>query len=267
MVSALRPEPILVCQDVARHYGSLAAVDGVSISVNAGEVLGIGGPNGAGKTTFFDVITGITTPTRGKIIFDGHDITTSGADEICHLGIARTFQLNAAFDYMTVEENVQVAAQFGRHSRPFPGFRLSRATRAATEDALEFVGLTEKSHLPAKDLPVLDRKLLMIAGAMATRPRMVFLDEPVGGLNHDEISHIRDLVRKMSAQNITIVLIEHVMRFLLTLSSRVMIMHHGKQIFEGPPSAVAENPTVVETYLGKGVAERLKRQLKEAADG
>ncbi|MFZ1467433.1 MAG: ABC transporter ATP-binding protein [Paracoccaceae bacterium] len=259
--------PILVCDDVSRHYGSLAAVDSVSLVVAPGEVLGIGGPNGAGKTTFFDVITGITAPTRGKIIFDGHDITRSGADEICHLGIARTFQLNAAFDYMTVQENVQVAAQFGRHGRSFPGFRISPATRAATDEALEFVGMADKRDLLARDLPVLDRKLLMIAGAMATQPRMVFLDEPVGGLNTDEITHIRDLVRRMVDRSITIVLIEHVMRFLLTLSTRVLIMHHGKQIFVGPPAAVAEDPTVVETYLGKGVADRLQSHFKETDHG
>lgn len=259
--------PILRCEDVSRHYGSLRAVDGVSMSVNPGEVLGIGGPNGAGKTTFFDVVTGITAPSGGRIVFDGHDVTEMGADRICHLGIARTFQLNAAFEHMTVEENVQVAAQFGRHGRRFPGFRLTAATRAATEEALDFVGIGAKRRLLARDLPVLDRKLLMIAGAMATKPRMVFLDEPVGGLNAQEIDHIQDLVRQMNAQGITIVLIEHVMRFLLTLSSRVLIMHHGQLIFEGPPEAVAENETVVETYLGKGVAHRLKTHFGGAAHG
>jgi ABC-type branched-subunit amino acid transport system ATPase component len=255
--------PLLECQDVFRHYGSLAAVDGVSMTVMPGEVLGIGGPNGAGKTTFFDVITGITAPTGGRIVFDGHDITQMGADRICHMGVARTFQLNAAFDHLTVEENVQVAAQFGRKARRFPGLRLSRATRNETAEALDFVGLRAKGQIQARDLPVLDRKLLMIAGAMATRPRIVFLDEPVGGLNVEEISFIQGLVQKMVAQGITIVLIEHVMRFLLTLSTRVVIMHHGKLIFEGQPSAVAEDPTVVETYLGKGAAERLRSHFKE----
>lgn len=257
--------PLLACQDVFRHYGSLAAVDGVSMTVMPGEVLGIGGPNGAGKTTFFDVITGITAPSGGRITFDGHDITEMGADRICHLGVARTFQLNAAFDHLTVEENVQVAAQFGRHARRFPGLRLSPATRAATAEALEFVGLSAKRQTRARDLPVLDRKLLMIAGAMATQPRMVFLDEPVGGLNAEEVDRIQELVRKMCAQGITIVLIEHVMRFLLTLSTRVLIMHHGKLIFQGPPSAVAEDATVVETYLGKGAAERLRSHFGGAA--
>lgn len=257
--------PILECQNVSRHYGSLAAVDGVSMVVMPGEVLGIGGPNGAGKTTFFDVITGITAPSGGRIIFDGHDITQLTADRICHLGIARTFQLNAAFEHLSVEENVQVAAQFGRHARRFPGFRLTSATRAATEEALDFVGLSSRRRLVARDLPVLDRKLLMIAGAMATAPKMVFLDEPVGGLNNVEIDRIQDLVRAMLARGITIVLIEHVMRFLLTLSSRVQIMHHGKLIFEGPPDAVAEDETVVETYLGKTVAGRLRSHFGDHA--
>lgn len=260
-----RQAPLLQCQDVFRHYGSLAAVDGVSMAVMPGEVLGIGGPNGAGKTTFFDVITGITAPTGGRILFDGHDISQMGADRICHLGIARTFQLNAAFDHLTVAENVQVAAQFGRSARRFPGIVLSHATRQASAEALDFVGLSAKAGQRAGDLPVLDRKLLMIAGAMATQPRMVFLDEPVGGLNSEEIDRIQDLVRQMCARGITIVLIEHVMRFLLTLSSRVLIMHHGKLIFEGPPEAVAEDPTVVETYLGKGTAQRLRRHFGDEA--
>lgn len=263
----MAPTPILTCEEVSRHYGSLKAVDGVSISVTPGEVLGIGGPNGAGKTTFFDVVTGITAPSGGRITFDGHDVTEMGADQICHLGIARTFQLNAAFEHMTVEENIQVAAQFGRHGRRFPGFRLSPATRVATEEALEFVGLGAKRRMLARDLPVLDRKLLMIAGAIATKPQMIFLDEPVGGLNAQEIDQIQDLVRQLNAQGITIVLIEHVMRFLLTLSSRVLIMHHGQLIFEGPPAAVAENEAVVETYLGKGVAHRLKTHFGGAAHG
>ncbi|SFH63623.1 ABC transporter ATP-binding protein [Albimonas pacifica] len=259
-------QALLACHEVSRHYGSLKAVDGASLDVSSGEVLGIGGPNGAGKTTFFDVITGVTPPTSGRIEFDGRDITEAGADEICHAGIARTFQLNAAFEHLTVLENVQVAAQFGRHARRFPGFRLSRASRQAAERALDFAGLSSKAHMTAGALPVLDRKLLMIAGAMATEPRMVFLDEPVGGLNAEEIDLIQGLVRRMQGQGVTIVLIEHVMRFLLTLSTRVLIMHHGQIIFEGPPDRVAEDATVVETYLGQGAAGRLKKHFSEGAD-
>tara|TARA_R110002020_G_scaffold233050_8_gene444754 strand:- start:2522 stop:3319 length:798 start_codon:yes stop_codon:yes gene_type:complete len=256
--------PLLSCTEVSRHFGSLAAVDGVSLRVMPGEILGIGGPNGAGKTTLFDVVTGITPPSGGHIEFDGQDITGQGADRICHAGIARTFQLNAAFDHLTVLENVQVAAQFGRIARRFPGLRLGDPTRQAVDEALEFVGLSARRNMQAGDLPVLDRKLLMIAGAMATDPRVVFLDEPVGGLNTSEIDRIQDLVRQMNGMGITIVLIEHVMRFLLSLSSRVIIMHHGQVIFEGPPDQVALDETVVETYLGAGTAGRLKSHFSEA---
>lgn len=256
-------QALLTCEAVSRHFGSLAAVDGVSLRVMPGEVLGIGGPNGAGKTTFFDVVTGITPPSAGRIAFDGHDISDWGADRICHAGIARTFQLNAAFDHLSVLENVQVAAQFGRSARRFPGLRLDPACRRAVEEALEFVGLSHRRHAVAGDLPVLERKLLMIAGAMATQPQMIFLDEPVGGLNSEEIDLIQGLVRRMQQLGITIVLIEHVMRFLLSLSSRVIIMHHGQLIFEGRPDQVAEDETVVETYLGKGTAGRLKSHFRE----
>ena len=256
--------PVLfTCTDVSRHFGSLRAVDAVSLDVSEGEVLGIGGPNGAGKTTLFDVVTGLTPATGGRVVFADRDVTGLGADRICQAGIARTFQLNAAFDTMTVAENVEVAAHFGRRRRLLPGFRLDPATRRAGAEALDFVGLAGKAHLTVAGLPVLDRKLLMIAGAIATAPRMIFLDEPVGGLAADEIDTIMALVRRLRAGGITIVVIEHVMRFLLQLSTRVVIMHHGKVIFTGPPERVAEDETVVETYLGAGATQRLRRHFAD----
>ena len=256
--------PVLfTCTGVSRHFGSLRAVDAVSLEVAAGEVLGIGGPNGAGKTTLFDVVTGLTPATAGRVVFADREITGLGADRICQAGIARTFQLNAAFDTMTVAENVEIAAHFGRRRRRLPGFRLDRATRRASAEALDFVGLAGKAHLTVAALPVLDRKLLMIAGAVATAPRMIFLDEPVGGLAAGEIDVVMDLVGRLRTSGITIVVIEHVMRFLLQLSTRVLIMHHGKVIFAGAPERVAEDETVVETYLGAGATQRLKRYFAE----
>jgi ABC-type branched-subunit amino acid transport system ATPase component len=249
---------LLDCDNVIKRFGSLAAVDGMSLSVNSGEIVGIGGPNGAGKTTFFDVVTGIIPASEGRIRFDGHDISGLGADRICQLGIARTFQLNAAFESLTVRENIDIAAYFGREKRLLPGFRLGRDAREQTDEALAFVGLSGKADEKVGQLPVLDRKLLMIAGAIATRPKLLFLDEPVGGLNISEIDHIMELVVRLKSGGMTVVLIEHVMRFLLALSSRVLIMHHGKKIFEGPPSGVSEDPVVVETYLGEGTRKRLK---------
>lgn len=255
---------LLDCRNVVKRFGSLAAVDGMSLMVNPGEIVGIGGPNGAGKTTFFDVVTGITPATEGEMHFDGYDVATLGADRICQLGIARTFQLNAAFESLTVRENIDIAAYFGHRRRPFPGFRLGREVRDQTDEALAFVGIADKADETVARLPVLDRKLLMIAGAIATRPKMLFLDEPVGGLNTTEIDRIMELVLHLKDEGMTVVLIEHVMRFLLALSSRVLIMHHGKKIFEGMPSAVAEDPVVVETYLGEGTQKRLKAYF---ADG
>lgn len=255
---------LLECENVVKRFGSLAAVDGMSLSVSSGEIVGIGGPNGAGKTTFFDVVTGITPATEGQMHFNGHNITDLGADRICQLGIARTFQLNAAFESLTVRENIDIAAYFGRGKRVVPGFRLGRDVREQTEYALAFVGLVGKADEKVAQLPVLDRKLLMIAGAIATGPKLLFLDEPVGGLNTTEIDHIMDLVIRLKGDGLTVVLIEHVMRFLLALSSRVLIMHHGKKIFEGSPSGVAEDPVVVETYLGEGTRKRLKSYF---ADG
>ncbi len=254
---------LFTCDGVSRHFGSLKAVDGVSLTVDEGEVLGIGGPNGAGKTTLFDVVTGLTPPTAGRVFFGDRDITGLSADRICQLGVARTFQLNAAFDAMTVRENVEVAAHFGRARRGLPGLRLGRATREATEAALDFVGLAPKAGAAVAGLAVLDRKLLMIAGAVATAPRLVFLDEPVGGLATDEIDVVTALVARLRERGITVVVIEHVMRFLLQLSTRVVIMHHGQVIFRGPPDRVADDRTVVETYLGAGATTRLKRYFAE----
>jgi ABC-type branched-subunit amino acid transport system ATPase component len=254
-------QPLLHCENVTRRFGSLVAVDHMTVNVAKGEILGIGGPNGAGKTTFFDVITGITPASDGRIIFDGQDVTTLGADRACQMGMARTFQLNAAFDHMTVLENVEIAAYYGRRARFLPGLRLGAATKHAAWEALDLVGLSHKAGMTVADLPVLDRKLLMIAGAMATEPQMLFLDEPVGGLNAEEIDFVMDLVKRLAEGGLTIVLIEHVMRFLLALSSRVIIMHHGAQLFEGPPHAVAENDDVVEVYLGQGTKDRLKKHF------
>lgn len=251
----------LVCDGIVKRYGALSAVDGFSLVVNAGDVVGIGGPNGAGKTTLFDVLTGLTPATEGRAWFENNEITGFGADRLCQMGMARTFQLNAGFDGMSVLENVEVAAYFGRDRRLFPGLRLGRQVAKQAMEALDFVGLADKASLPVSQLPVLDRKLLMIAGAVATNPRMLFMDEPVGGLSAHEIDLVMALVRKIQAAGVTIVLIEHVMRFLLELSTRVVIMHHGAIIFEGRPEAVAEDETVVETYLGAGTTERLKKHF------
>ncbi|TVQ58221.1 MAG: ABC transporter ATP-binding protein [Rhodobacteraceae bacterium] len=236
------------------------------MAVRRGEILGIGGPNGAGKTTLFDVVTGVTPPTSGRILLNGREIGGLGADRICQMGVARTFQLNAAFDSLTILQNVEVAAYYGRGRRGTPGFFVGRETRARALEALETVGLTRGLDRIARDLPVLERKLLMIAGALATDPEIVLLDEPVGGLSPSEIDGVVGVVRRLAETGVTVVLIEHVMRFLLALSERVIIMHQGRTLYEGAPETVADDPRVIETYLGEGATKRLKTYFAEHAD-
>ncbi|SMF55765.1 amino acid/amide ABC transporter ATP-binding protein 1, HAAT family [Tistlia consotensis] len=257
--------PLLECREVTKRFGALAAVDGLSFRLLPGEILGIGGPNGAGKTTLFEVVSGLNPATSGSVLFEGADITRASPEAICHAGIARTFQLNAAFDSLTVRDNVRVAAYFGRDRRWWPGLRLGGATEAAADEALETVGLVGKDRSIAGALPVLDRKLLMLAGALATRPKLLLMDEPVGGLSPGEIDLMQAAVRRVAAAGVAVVLIEHVMRFLVQLSTRVLIMHHGESIYEGPPEGLVEDRTVVDVYLGEGASRRLAATLEEQA--
>ncbi|MCB1379976.1 MAG: ABC transporter ATP-binding protein [Alphaproteobacteria bacterium] len=257
-------QPLLSCKGVSKHFGALAAVNNLSFDVYPGEVLGIGGPNGAGKTTLFEVCSGLNPASGGQVMFDGRNITQLSPEAICHAGIARTFQLNASFDSLSVGDNVRVAAYFGRDNRRYPGLALGAETEAIVQEALRGAGLAEKQDMIAGALPVLDRKLLMLAGAIATRPRLLLMDEPVGGLTSAEIDHVMAAVRRIAATGVTIILIEHVMRFLVQLSSRVLIMHHGESIYEGPPGGLVKDRTVVDVYLGEGASRRLAALMEEA---
>ena len=256
-------EPLLICKSVSKHFGALAAVNNLSFDVRPGEVLGIGGPNGAGKTTLFEVISGLNPATAGTVVFDGRDITKLSPEAVCHAGIARTFQLNASFESLTVRDNVRVAAYFGRENRSHPGLRMGAEVEAQTSAALDLVGLTGKDEMIAGDLPVLDRKLLMLAGAVATAPKLLLMDEPVGGLSPREIDHMMEAVRRIAAGGVSIILIEHVMRFLVQLSTRVMIMHHGEKIYEGPPQGLTRDRTVIDVYLGEGASQRLGALMEQ----
>ena len=252
--------PLLSCKAVSKHFGALAAVNQLSFDVYPGDVLGIGGPNGAGKTTLFEVCSGLTRATGGSVMFDGRDITRLAPETICHAGIARTFQLNASFESLSVADNIRVAAYFGRDNRRFPGLRIGRETEEIAEAALEAVGLAGKQRMIAGELPVLDRKLLMLAGAIATQPKLLLMDEPVGGLSPKD--HMMETVRKIAHGGVTIMLIEHVMRFLVQLSSRVLIMHHGEGIYLGPPDGLVKDRLVVDVYLGEGASQRLSALMR-----
>jgi len=252
-------EAFFSCDGVRKQFGGLVAVNNVSFKLERGATLGIGGPNGAGKTTLFDLISGIQQPTSGKVVFEGRDVTGRSAEELCHAGIARTFQLNAGFDTLTVLENVEVAAYFGRQEVRMPSFRLDSATRDRAMAALENVGMAKKRDQIVRDLPVLDRKLLMLAGALVTEPQLLLMDEPVGGLTPHEIDQFAEILTANRGSEISIIVIEHVMRFLLAMSDRVMILHHGAVLFEGHKSDMLKDERVVQAYLGSN-ASRLLRQ-------
>jgi branched-chain amino acid transport system ATP-binding protein len=250
---------LLSCRNVSKYFGAMAAVNNLSFDVPAGEVLGIGGPNGAGKTTLFDAIAGLTAVDAGEIEFDGQSVRDLTADKICHLGLLRTFQLNAGFDTLTVRENVVVSSYYGYRNVLFPKLRFDRATQRRADDALELVGITEDANRIVKSIPVLQRKLLMIASAIACNPKLLLMDEPVGGLSPNEIDHITRIVEKIRKElGLTIVLIEHVMRFLVALSDRVMIMHHGEKIYDGSPKGLLTDKTVAKVYLGEDASTRLR---------
>jgi branched-chain amino acid transport system ATP-binding protein len=248
------------CRAVSKSYGALRAVADLSFSVARGEVLGIGGPNGAGKTTLFDLISGVTRPDSGSILLNGIELVGLPPDRICHLGVARTFQFNAVFDSLTVFDNVVAASYFGGRRIAVPGLWVDRASKRRAEAAIAQVGLTTFTATPAKQLPVLQRKLLMIASAIATGPQLLLLDEPVGGLSPAEIDGIIGIIDQLRS-GLAIVLIEHVMRFMTALADRIVIMHHGQKIFDGLASSMARDSAVIDVYLGTMTATEVRDAL------
>ena len=240
---------ILECQKVSKAYGGLLAVSELSFAVEPGEVYAIVGPNGAGKTSLFDCISGVNTATSGVIKFRDREIQRLRPHDICRLGLARTFQTTVAFDSQTVLTNVLVGGTFGRQGEnPFLAFKES-ATDAAL-DALELCGLADHQRALAGSLPVLARKRLMLATALATSPQLLLLDEPFGGLNPAERTQMIDLIKVVARTGVSILMIEHVMKAVQALANRILVIHHGQQIAEGPPSKVLRDPRVIEVYLG-----------------
>jgi branched-chain amino acid transport system ATP-binding protein len=245
--------PILDCQGVGKAYGGLQAVDNLSFDVSAGETFAIIGPNGAGKTTLFDTISGITPATSGVIRFAGRDIQRLRPHEICWLGLARTFQTTVAFDSQNVLTNVLIGGAF-RGGRPgLAGLRFDAGATAAALEALTLCGL-EGQATPVRQLSVLARKRLMLATALATRPSLLLLDEPVGGLNASERGTMIELIARIARSGVTVVMIEHVMKAVQALASRMLVLHHGQKIAEGPPATVLRDERVVDVYLGSAAA-------------
>jgi branched-chain amino acid transport system ATP-binding protein len=240
---------VLEVRGVSKLYGGLRAVADVSFTVAAGEVLGIAGPNGAGKTTLFDTITGHTIASGGEIALAGEPIRGTKIHHRCRLGLARTFQHPVAADTLTVLENAYLAASFrrGRSGRRSRGDDVASGTAA-----LETVGLAGQAGMRASLLPVYDRKRLMIATALATNPLVLLLDEPFGGLSPGEIDETIALIRRIRDSGVAIVCIEHVMRALVSLADRVLVMHHGAELFIGTPAEMLRDQRVIEVYLGSG---------------
>jgi len=252
---------LLACRNVTRRFGALVAVSNLSFDLHPGEILGIGGPNGAGKTTLFDVISGFIPPNEGTVLHRGETISRLPPHQVCHHGVGRTFQLNAAFATMTVLENVLAAAYFGRPKSLLASVAFDRGAVQQAEEVLRFVNLADRRDQIAGSLPIVDRKRMMIAGALATRPDCLLMDEPVGGLNPKEIGEMMELVNHVRGSGVAIILIEHVMRFLVSLSDRVLIMHHGELLFVGRPKEMAQDDRVAEVYLGRKAAARIREYV------
>jgi branched-chain amino acid transport system ATP-binding protein len=237
---------ILEGEGVTKFFGGLAAVSNVNFHVDQGEIAGLIGPNGAGKTTLFNLISAALIPKPGKIKFKGKRITGLKPHQICRMGIARTFQSVKIFANSPALENVMVGSFFGVS----PGMSAADAAKEAAE-LLEFVGLSAVSATPAKDLTLANQKRLEVAGALATKPELLMLDELMAGLNPTEVAQAIELVNKIRDKGITIFMIEHVMKAIMSVCDRIMVLHHGEKIAEGTPQEIATSKKVIEVYLGE----------------
>jgi branched-chain amino acid transport system ATP-binding protein len=235
--------PLLEVRGIGKRFGGLQAVRDLSFDLVRGEVLGLIGPNGAGKTTVFDLLSGFLAPDGGDVRFDGRSLVGLKPHAICRLGLARTFQIVRPFPHLSVWENVRVGALARRP-------RMAEA-RDRARAVIDEVGLGAKADRPASGLTLAERKRLELARALATEPALLLLDEVMAGLNPTEIEAIVSLVRRIHASGISILLIEHNMRAVMSLSHRIVVLSFGEKIVEGPPAAIANHPRVIEAYLGE----------------
>jgi branched-chain amino acid transport system ATP-binding protein len=239
---------LLELDDVTRRFGGLNAVEGVSFSVAQGEILGLIGPNGAGKTTLINMITGVHPASRGAVRFDGQDITRRRPYQIARMGLARTFQIVQPFSKMTVLENAAAGALFAG------GASSVREAHAIARQHLEFTGLADMADRPAAALTLARRKRLELAKSLAMKPRLLMLDEVNAGLNPTEIAEALAMIRKIANLGVTIIVIEHLMKVVLSISHRLVVLHHGQLIAQGEPREVVSDKRVIEAYLGSKYA-------------
>ncbi len=255
-------EPILTVQGLTRFFGGLAAVTDLSFEVQSGEILSLIGPNGAGKTTVFNLITGTLLPTRGKVLFQGREITGSPPFESIAVGIARTFQTTSLFYDETVLDNLIVSfrcrTRMGLWDAIFRTGRCredERRCRQKAEEILDFIGLRERASELARNIPQESQKRLAIALALVTEPKLLLLDEPMGGLTEEENIGMMALIQKVRTRGVSILLIEHKMKIVMNISDRIVVINYGQKIAEGPPQEVGRNAAVIEAYLGAGYAK------------
>lgn len=244
--------PILQVEGVTKRFGGLQALTQVTFDLPEGQIMGLIGPNGAGKTTLFNCINGVYTPEEGRVRFHGEDVTGSKTYEMARRGLARTHQIVQPLEELTVRENVIAGACFGRENH-----NLHSAEEIADE-VMEFLGIHSRAEQLAASLNVAQKKRLEMARALSARPYLLLLDEVLAGLNPSEIGDMVETVKKIRERGITIIMIEHVMKAVMNVSDRMIVLDYGQQIAEGTPEEIANNPKVIEAYLGDpNLAKRL----------
>lgn len=237
-------EPILSISGISKHFGGLGALNDISFDLPAGEIMGLMGPNGAGKTTLVNVICGFYKPDAGKIKFKGEDVTGSPPHKVCHLGIARTYQIPQPFGDLTAQQNVAVAAMFGK--------RIGKAT--AEKEALEVLAMTDllgRKDMFAKDMSTVTLKRLEVARALAMDPTLLLVDEVAAGLNETELPRMLEILAAIRQKGVTIILIEHVMKIMRDAVDTILVLNEGKTIAFGKPDAVMKDEKVIQCYLGE----------------